>query len=440
MQNPAAKVKACGVDRSRKCLALPTGRHIEAKQMAITREEELALLDPASYHSNGYPWESWARLRRDDPIHHVQRDDGDSYWAVTRYRDIVAIEGNPEVFRNAPKSTIDVDQQMGLRMIVAMDPPDHTAHRAFAKSYFMPRNIEWVRSYAEDIVTEAFDKAMARNGEVIDLQHDVANLVPTAVISAFLGAPRELWGDIVRFTDTLINANDPRVRGDQSAAQTAGAAAMQLFQLCAGILEDRRHNPRDDFPTALVNARINGEPMAQIELISWVLILLTAGHETTQSTFGMGIKALVEHPDQLARLRADRSLLPGAIEEMLRWLSPAIHFIRTPDRDVELHGKQIRAGEHLVMFYPSANRDETVFDNPDRFDITRTANRHLAFGTGPHLCIGMHLARLELRVMFEQFLDRVEEIEFVGEPERVYGVPTGGFKHLPVRMNVCPKC
>ncbi len=407
--------------------------------MAITRQEELDLLDPAAYHEKGYPWQTWEKLRRDDPIHFVEREGRDSFWAVTRYEDIVEIERNTEVFRNKPKSTIDVEAQNGMNMVVTMDPPEHTAHRAFAKSFFMPRNIEWVRAYAEEIVTEAFDGAMKRNGEIIDLQHDVANLVPTATISAFLGAPRESWPDIVKFTDTIINANDPRVRGDQTVSQTTGQASMQLFQVCAGILEDRKANPRDDFPTALVNAQIDGQPMGQIELISWVLILLTAGHETTQSTFGLGVKTLLEHPDQLAKLRARPELLPAAIEELLRYISPAIHFCRTPNRDIEIRGKQIKAGDIMVMFYPSANRDAAAFDNPDRFDIERSPNRHLAFGTGPHLCLGMHLARLELKVMFEQFLDRVEEIEFVGQPERVFGVPTGGFKHLPVRMTVRPK-
>jgi len=407
--------------------------------MTITRDEELELLDPASYHAKGYPWQAWEKLRREDPIHFVEREGRDSFWAVTRYQDIVDIERNTDVFKNKPKSTIDVDPQHGMNMVVTMDPPEHTAHRAFAKPFFMPRNIEWVRSYAEDIVTEAFDGAMARNGEILDLQHDVANLVPTATISAFLGAPRESWSDIVKYTDTIINANDPRVRGDQSVTQTTMQASMQLFQVCSGILEDRRANPRDDFPTALVNAKIDGEPMGQIELMSWVLILLTAGHETTQSTFGLGVKTLLDNPGELAKLRASPELLGPAIEELLRYISPAIHFCRTPNRDIEIRGKQIKAGDIMVMFYPSGNHDAEAFENPERFDIERTPNRHLAFGTGPHLCLGMHLARLELRVMFEQFLDRVEDIEFVGEPERVYGVPTGGFKHLPVRMTVRPR-
>ncbi|MGB8362987.1 MAG: cytochrome P450 [Rhizomicrobium sp.] len=407
--------------------------------MTITREEELSLLNPGSYHKHGYPWQIWEKLRRDDPIRHVERETGESCWAVTRYQDIVSIEANTDVFKNGPKLTMGVDGQNGLRMIVGMDPPDHTAHRAIANPHFMPRNIEWVNRYAEEIVTEALDRAMERNGEIIDLQDNVANLVPTAVISAYLGAPREMWPRIIEWTNQIINANDPRVAKDQTALQVTGLAVRQMCQVYAGVFEDRRKNPRDDFPTALVNARIDGKPMGENELFSWAIILMTAGHETTQSTFGLGVHALLQHPDQFSKLKSNPQLLPRAIDELLRYLSPAIHFVRTPDRDVEIRGKKIRAGEHLVMFYPSANRDAEIFEDPDRLDIERFPNRHLAFGTGPHQCLGMHLARLELKVMFEQFLQRVEKIEIAGEPENVYAIATGGYKHFPVRMTVRPK-
>ncbi len=408
--------------------------------MTITREEELALLDPASYYQHGHPWQIWEKLRREDPIHCIERADADSFWVVTRYQDIVDIERNTEVFKNSPKSTITGGDQNGLRMIVIMDPPDHGVHRALAQSYFMPKNIEWVRRYAEEIVTEAFDKAMARNGEIIDLQDDVANLVPTAVISAFLRLPRAAWSSVIEWTNQIINANDPRVSKDQSVLQTTMQAVGQMCQLYTEVFEDRRQHPQDDLPTALVNARFNGEPMGDTELYSWAIILMTAGHETTQSTFGMGVHALMQHPGQWVKLKANPELLPRAIEEILRYVSPAIHFVRTPNRDIEIGGKKIRAGEHLVMFYPSANRDSEIFENPDSFDIERTPNRHLAFGTGPHACLGMHLARLELKVMFEQFLRRVETIEIAGEPERLYAVAVGGYKHFPVRMAISPKC
>lgn len=405
--------------------------------MPTTAEETRALLDPASYHEHGYPWAVWERLRREEPVAFVEGGFGGDCWAVTRHADIVAVETDPLTFRNGPKLTMGADAS-AFRMIVNMDPPDHTAHRALANRHFMPRSIEWVRQMAEGIVTETLDRVMERNGEVIDLQEDVANMVPTAVVSAYLGAPREMWPRIIEWTSQIINANDPKVAGEQGTMALLMQATGAIMQVHGATFADRRANPREDLMTALVEARIDGQPLSDLELASWGVILTTAGHETSQSTFGMGVHTLLQHPDQLARLRADPGLLPRAIEEMLRYLSPAIHFCRTPVRDVEVGGAKIRAGEHMVMFYPSANRDPAQFENPDVFDIERASNRHLAFGCGPHQCIGMHLARLELRVMFEQFLRRVETIELAGEPERVYTNSTGGYKRLPVRLKVNP--
>jgi cytochrome P450 len=408
--------------------------------VSISREEELALLDPGSYHRHGYPWRSWEKLRREDPIHYVEQDrNGGPFWAVTRYQDIVSIERNVDVFKNGPRLTMGTTGEQALRLIVNMDPPDHTAHRALAYPFFVPKNIEWVRHYAEEIVTETLDRAMERNGEVIDLQEDVANMVPTAVISAYLGAPREMWPHIVEWTNQIINANDPAYAKGRDPAAVAGEAVAEMCKVYAATFADRRQNPRDDLMTALVNAKINGQPLTDIELFSWTIILTTAGHETTQSTFGMAIHTLLQHPEQFSKLKANMDLLPTAIEELLRYISPAIHFVRTPDRDVEVGAKNIRAGEHMVMFYPSANRDETVFENPNKLNIERSPNRHVAFGTGPHICLGMHLARLELKVMFEQFLQRIENIEIVAPPENVYTNSTGGYKKFPVRLTVRPK-
>lgn len=407
--------------------------------MTITREEQWDLLAPASYHSKGYPWHIWEKLRREDPVHFVENGFDGPFWAVTRYSDIVAIETNPEVFRNGPKLTMTGPSEDGFRMIVNMDPPEHGKHRALANTHFMPRSIEWVRALAEEIVTETLDRAMERNGEVLDLQEDVANMVPTAVVSAYLGAPREMWGDIIEWTNQIINANDPSVAGEQGTLATVMQATMKIMEVHGKTFADRMTNPRDDLMTALVQARIDGEPLSPMELGSWGVILTTAGHETTQSTFGMAIHELLRHPEQMAKLKADMSLLPRAIEEMLRYISPAIHFCRTPNRDVEIAGKTVRAGEHMVMFYPSANRDAAAFEDPDTFDIERANNRHLAFGCGPHVCLGMHLARMELRVMLEQFLARVQDIEIVAPPERVFANATGGYKHFPVRMTVGPR-
>lgn len=407
--------------------------------MVLTRDEDEALLGPASYHARGYPWELFARLRREDPVHLVEESSVGRYWAISRYRDILAIEADTETFKSSSQLTMGASGGEGLRMIVSMNPPEHTAHRAVANPWFMPRSIDWVRQFAEEIVTEVLDRAMAKNGEVIDFQEEVANFVPTAVISAYLGAPREMWGRIVDCTNRIINANDPSVAKDQDLMTTIMQATGEVYQIHAATFADRKENPRDDFMTALVQAKVNGEPLSDIDLFSWALILTTAGHETTQSTFSMGVHTLLQHPEQLARLKADPALLPRAVDELLRYLSPAIHFTRRAERDVELGGKQIRAGDFLAMLYPSANRDEEIFSTPDCFDIERSPNRHIAFGTGAHLCIGQHLARLELKVMFEQFLARVESIELAGTPEFVFTNATGGYKHMPVRMQVRAK-
>jgi len=404
--------------------------------MPVSREEELSLLNPAGYHAKGYPWQVWDKLRAQDPIRWIDRGPGESYWAVTRYKDILDIESNTAVFKNAPRSVMRASQSSELHMIVAMDPPEHSAHRALANPFFMPRSIAWVRELVEQIVTEALDDLVERNGEVIDIQDDFANLVPTAVVAAYLGTPRESWTRILDCTNQIINAEDPAVNKGRDPVQIMREGTNEVFAITAATFADRRANPREDLVSALVQAEINGRKLNENELLSWAFILITAGHETTQGAFGTGLHALLQHPDQLAKLKARPELLPLAIEEMLRWSSPAIHFVRTAETDIEIAGRRIRSGDHLVMFYPSANRDEVMFIDPYVFDIERQPNRHIAFGCGPHQCIGMHLARLELRVMFSQFLKRVESVEVIDKPENVFTNNTGGFKHFPARLRL----
>lgn len=404
----------------------------------LTRDEEQSLLEPACYHKQGYPWGVWAKLRRDSPIHHIESPTGPC-WAVTLHKDILAIETKPEIFKNGPRLTMASHKKNDPPMVVDLDPPDHGLQRAVASKFFMPRSIVSLRGRTEEIVDEVFDEAMKRNGEIIDLQQDVSNLIPTAVVSAYLGAPREMWRPLNDWTSMIFNAADPLVSKDRSPQETIIYAHGEIYRAHAETIADRRANPRDDFLSALIEAEIDGRKLTDKELLGWTGILSTAGHETTSSTFGMGVNTLLDHPDQLARLKADPGLLPKAIEEILRYTSPAIHFVRTPDRDVEVGGKHIRSGEQMVMFYPSANRDAEAFDEPDRFDIGRSPNKHLAFGCGPHQCLGMHLAKMELTVMFEQFLSRVETIERVAEPEHVFAVATGGYRRLPVRMTIKPK-
>lgn len=407
----------------------------------ISREEAHALVDPDYYYRNGYPWEIWAKLREHSPIHPFESAQGEMFWAVTRYQDIVDIESQPEVFENAPRMTVR-DPPPGktdIRMVVNMDPPDHAAYRGLVDKRFMPRSLEWVRASIDEIVNQTLDEAMARNGEVIDLQKILANPVPTSVICSYLGVPRELWQSVIDWTEQIINATDPKIAKGRSPAEVNAEVATEMFAVYRELFEERKKAPKDDVLTDLLNARFEGAPIQDRELYSWCYILTTAGHETTQSTYSVGLHALLNNPDQFAKLKENLALAPRAVDEILRYTSPAVHFCRTPNRDVELHGRKVGAGQPMIMFYPSGNHDSRAFERPDEMDIERFPNRHLAFGVGPHQCLGMHLARLELRVMFEHFMRRVESIELAGEPERVHTCVVGGYRHFPVRLKVRPR-
>jgi len=403
----------------------------------LTPEEGASLIDPNFYYQNGYPWEIWAKLRREAPVCRIETDRDAPFWAVTNYADIVDIERQANIFKNAPRMNMQGPAgALPIRMIVNMDPPDHGEYRKLVNARFMPRAIAQVQDFIENLVARTLNDAAALGDSTFDLQDVLANPVPTAVISKFLGVPDEMAPMIQLWTEQGLYPGDPEISKGRPAEQVRSESMQSMFAVYRELFEERRLAPRNDLLTDLLNARVGGEAMPELELYSWCYIMTTAGHETTQSTFGAAIHTLMEHPEQFRMLREDHSVIPGAIEELLRFVSPAVHFCRTPDRDVEIHGQTVRAGETMVMYYPSGNHDEAVFDRPDKFDITRANNRHLAFGCGPHVCLGMHLARLELRIMLRKFLERVESIEPAGEPTRVHSCVVGGFRKYPVRAKV----
>lgn len=406
--------------------------------MTITREEELRLLDADYYVKNGYPFEVWDKLRKEDPIHYVERGK-DSYWAVTRHQDIISIESQAAIFENGPKLSFDDPSEGNVNMIINMDHEKHRAFRGLVSKHFMPKGISWARSYTSEIINEALDRAMAHNGEVIDLMASIAAPVPVSVIARYLGVPKHLWPKLVDWTDHIVGAGDPEYGKGGNIKEVALKAWQEMWKVYEGLFEERRTNPQDDLITNLLNAKINGEPIGEMELYSMLGILTTAGHETTKSAICGGIYTLITHPDQFEKVKKDPGLIPSMVDEILRWISPSVHFCRTPNRDVEVGGKKIRAGETMVMFYPSANRDEDVFKDPYKFDIERRSNRHMAFGTGPHICLGMHLAKLELVSVFEQLLPRLEHMETAGDIELVRTCVVGPIKRLPVRATILPR-
>uniref|UniRef100_UPI00407474F8 CYP125MRCA n=1 Tax=synthetic construct TaxID=32630 RepID=UPI00407474F8 len=402
---------------------------------------EIDLTDPDVYN-RGVPHEQFAWLRRNEPVYwHPEPPpdtDGEGYWAVTRHADVVAVSRDPEIFSSQQGGTMIQDADAAPEelekqrmMMLNMDPPQHTRLRKLVSKGFTPRMIakleDKIRERAKQIVDEAIEK-----GEC-DFVADIAAELPLQVIAELIGVPQEDRQRLFDWSNRMIGYDDPEYHSSEADGEQAAA---EMFAYAQELAAERRKNPRDDIVTALVQAEVDGQKLSDLEFNMFFLLLVVAGNETTRNAISHGMLALLEHPDQWERLRADPSLAPTAVDEILRWASPVMSFRRTATRDTELGGQQIKAGDKVVMFYASANRDEEVFDDPYTFDITRSPNPHLAFGGGggPHYCLGANLARLEIRVMFEELAEIMPDIELTGPPERLRSNFINGIKHMPVRF------
>jgi len=407
--------------------------------------DTLELIDPRYYAENGYPYEEWRLLRREAPVYWFDRLPGIPFWAITRHEDIVWISKQPERFINAPRLVVGqeatgVEGEFPVRMLLNMDPPEHHEYRALVNRRFTPRALEPIWAQVDDIATQILDAVTfgSEEGE-FDFVQEVSARLPIWVIAEMLGVPRSDWELLFHWTNRTIGAADPEYREEgKSPVETMQTARLALFQYFQELTEDRRKNPRDDLVSVLTHAKVGGEPLPTFELMSYYFLLVVAGNETTRNATSGGMMALMENPDQLELARKTPSLVKPLVEEIVRWTSPVIHFTRTATEDVELRGKKIRKGQSLCLFYPSANRDERVFDEPDRFRIDRRPNRHIAFGIGEHLCLGAHVARIELQVIFRHILARLDYIEPAGPVERLRSSIVGGIKHMPVRWRLRP--
>ena len=400
------------------------------------------LLWPDRYVEQGYPHELWRHLRASDPVHHVTDWPGEPYWAITRHEDIVAISRQPEIFQNGPRLIMSVDQgfdeELPVRMLLNMDPPEHQEFRGLLSKRFTPRALERIRQQVDGIATDILDGVMSEGQTTeVDFVEAVSALLPIWVIAEMLGVPREDWELLFQWTNRTIGAGDPEYREEgKTAAETLEGARIALFHYFNEMTEDRRKNPRDDLVSVLAGSTVRGDSLPIFELMSYYLLLVVAGNETTRNATTGGLLALIENPSQFDSVRQDPALGQPLVEEVLRWTSPVIHFCRTPIEDVELNGRKIRAGERLVLFYPSANRDEAVFQDPNTFQVNRSPNRHIAFGIGEHFCLGAHVARLELDVIFRHLVSRLEFVELAGPVERLRSSVVGGIKHLPIRYRM----
>jgi cytochrome P450 len=416
----------------------------------------LAALDPISpqhYAAGGYPHTEWARLRREAPVFRVELPGFDPFWAITKHADVVGISKQPERFLNAPRLSMmhnsvrpppeelaDPKRKQLLRMLLNMDNPDHRDYRKLVKGWFTPRSLQRLEPRIAAMAGRLLDRMAHEGGpRQCDFVAEVAARLPLAVIAAILGVPEADEDLVLELSNQGIGAQDPEFQKQGlSARESRRQALLRLFSYFSELAEDRRASPRDDLATVLANARLGGEYLPMRELLSYFGLIAVAGHETTRNAISGGLAAFLEHPEQWRRLREDPSRVGLAAEEIVRFTSPVIQFCRTAAEDVELRGQKIRAGDVLVLFYPSANRDDEVFEAADEFRIDRSPNPHLGFGIGEHFCLGANLARLELRVLFRQLAERLEEAELLAPPSYLASSFVGGIKHLRLRARVRP--
>ena len=401
------------------------------------------LLDPDAYVRDGYPWAAWAELRRHDPVSRRQHGQVGEYWALTRHAEIVTVSRRPRDFLSGPRlnmpprrqQVVDADDILP-ESIITMDPPRHGAFRALTSRHFTPRALSALEPRVAAIAREVVERAVERfrDGQSFDLVAEISARLPLAVIMELLGVPREDWDKLLQLANETVGAGDPEYNHGKDSNAAAVRAREGIFAHYAGYIAERRVRPLADLMSALVAAEVEGRKLLDHEILGYCFLLTAAGNETTRNATTGGALALIEHPDQLARLQREPRLLRTAADEIVRWTSPIIHFCRTATVDTNLGGQKIAAGDTLVLFYPSASRDEKVFERPDLFDIARSPNPHVSFGIGEHYCLGARLARIELECLFRELTARVASIELVGPIERLRSTVIGGVKRMSVRM------
>jgi len=388
----------------------------------IPAELHIGLTDGTFYSGDPFPAFAW--MRKEAPAFF---DEEAGVWGITRYADIREISKDPETFSNAGGIRPDSD---ALPMMIDTDAPEHVRRRRLVSEGFTPKRIRESEAGIRHICDAIIDRVCEQGSA--DFVRDIAAPLPMIVIGDMLGVAPEDRDELLRWSDDMLSAlGSP----DPTAMDRAALAAMEYAEYITAVVEQRRRdNQSDDLIGTLVHAEIEGDKLDESSLIYESLLILIGGDETTRHVISGGMYQLLSHPDQLARLAADRSTIPLAVEEMLRWVSPLKNMARTMTRDVELHGQTLRKGQKLLLLYPSANRDETVFADPESFDSGRTPNDHMAFGFGSHFCLGNRLARMELNVMFDRLLDRLPDLALVDadEPERRPANFASGYMSMPV--------
>lgn len=401
--------------------------------------------DPTAYADEPRLHAALTHLRANAPVSLVDSPPYRPFWAVTRHADIMDIERDNVLWVNEPRPVLApadaddlqrslLDSGMGLRTLIHMDDPHHHKMRTIVSDWFRPKAMRAMKARIDELAKRYVDK-MLQIGPECDFVQDIALNYPLYVIMSLLGLPESDFPRMLRLTQELFGGDDDEYRRGITPEEQL-PVLLDFFAYFNELTADRREHPTEDLASTIANARIDGEPLSDIDTVSYYVIIATAGHDTTSAAIGGGLRALIEHPEQRARLRADLSLMPTAVEEIIRWVTPVKEFMRTATEDTVVHGVPIAAGESAYLAYVSGNRDEDVFKEPFRFDVGRDPNRHLAFGHGVHFCLGAALARMEMNSLYTEMLPRLESIELAGEPELSATTFVGGFKHLPIRYSL----
>lgn len=386
-----------------------------------------------------------AHLRRNAPVSWVEAEGYRPFWAITKHADIMDIERQNTLFTNDPRPLLaitdaddvlrrDREAGIGLRTLIHMDDPHHRDMRKIGVDWFRPKAMRALKARCDELARIYVDK-MAEKGPELDFATEIAVNYPLYVILTLLGLPESDFPRMLKLTQEMFGGNDEEMRRGGDVDDML-AVLLDFFNYFTALTNSRRQNPTEDLASAIANARINGAPLTDMDTLSYYVIVASAGHDTTSAGIAGGLLALLENPGELVRLQNDPSLMGTAVEEMIRWVVPVKEFMRTAQADTEIRGVPIAEGEAVLLSYVSANRDEEVFKDPDRFDVGRDPNKHLSFGYGVHFCLGAALARMEINSFFSELIPRIKSIELAGEPQLMATTFVGGLKHLPIRVEL----
>ena len=414
------------------------------------------VIDPHAYGEWNSLLDTFDSIRESTPVAKVVPEvEGlfEPFWLITKYEDVMRISKDNATFLNNPRPVVFSFNQaiefsraatgsnMLVDSLVVFDAPIHPKYRKLTQDWFMPRNLKQIEDEVRALAHRTVD-AMIEAGPVVDFVKEVSGPYPLRVVMQILGVPPADEPRMQMLTQQLFGGQDKDLSGSgmenmspEQVVQLVAGAVKTFEDYFAQMAEDRRANPTDDVASVIANATVDGKPLPPRDMAGYYIIVATAGHDTTSASTAGAMQALANDPEQFARVKADRSLLPGIVEEAIRWTSPVQHFMRTAAGDVEISGQQIKAGDWMMINYVAANHDPAQFEDPRRFDAARSPNRHLAFGAGAHQCLGLHLARLEMRILFEALLDRIETVEPAGEARRATSTFVGGLKSLPLKFS-----